>query len=74
MGKEVESYKLGNIQVTISETENPQKLEVDCNDGTYRSGFTIRRYEYENYKRHMNRKITTAYREQYEDSDSPGDQ
>jgi hypothetical protein len=66
MSKEVESYKLGNIQVVISDTDNPNKLNVDCNDGNYHSAFTVRRYEYENYKRHMNRKITDAYKKQYE--------
>lgn len=68
MSREVESYKLGNIQVVISETENENKLHVDCNDGTYHSEFTVRKYEYDNYKRHMNQKITTAYKNQYENS------
>jgi len=67
MGKEIESYKLGKVQVVISETEKSGKLHVDCNDGNYHSGFTVRRYEYENYKRHMNQKITLAYNKQYED-------
>lgn len=66
MGKEIESYKLGNVQVVISETEQDNKLQVDCNDGNYHSAFTVRRYEYENYKRHMNQKITIAYNKQYE--------
>lgn len=65
MPKEVESYKLGNIQVIITETESPNRLHVDCNDGEYHSEFTIRRYEYDNYKRHMNQKITLAYKKQY---------
>lgn len=68
MGKEVESYKLGSIQVVITESDKEKRLHVDCNDGTYHSEFTVRRYEYENYKRHMNKKITTAYKNQY-DSD-----
>lgn len=66
MGKEVESYKLGNIQVVITEAESNDKLHVDCNDGNFHSEFRVRRYEYENYKRHMNQKITTAYKNQYE--------
>lgn len=73
MSKEIESYKLGKVQVVISEKEDhPNKLQVDCNDGTYHSEFTIRRYEYENYKRHMNQKITLAYNKQHnkESSDS----
>ncbi len=65
MSKEVESYKLGNIEVVITETDDRNRLHVDCNDGTYHSGFTVRVYEYENYKRHMNQKITTAYKNQY---------
>lgn len=66
MGKEVESYKLGSIQVVISEDDKKNRLHVDCNDGTYHSEFTVRKYEYENYKRHMNKKISTAYKNQYE--------
>lgn len=66
MSKEVESYKLGDIQVVITETENPNRLHVDCNDGNFHSEFTVRVYEYENYKRHMNQKISTAYKKQYE--------
>lgn len=66
MSKEVESYKLGQVQVVITETDQPDKLNVDCNDGNYHSSFTVRRYEFENYKRHMNQKITLAYNKQYE--------
>lgn len=65
MSKEVESYKLGNIQVVITETEQENRLHVDCNDGNYHSEFTVRQYEYEYYKRHMNKKISTAYKKQY---------
>jgi len=65
MGTTVDTYKLGSIRVTITEAEHPQKLNVECNDGTYQSEFTIRRYEYENYKRHMNQRIKDAYKEQY---------
>lgn len=66
MPKQIDSYKLGNVQVTITETEDENRLSVDCNDGSYHSEFTVRRYEYENYKRHMNQKITLAYKKQYE--------
>ncbi len=66
MNKEVDSYKLGNIQVIVTETDQPNKLHVDCNDGTYHSGFTVRQYEFENYRRHMNQKITIAYNKQHE--------
>lgn len=66
MSSVVDSYKLGSIEVTITETEHPNKLKVDCNDGNYHSEFTIRKYEYENYKRHMNQRIRNAYQEQYD--------
>lgn len=61
----VESYKLGSIDVEITETEHPTKLRVVCNDGTYRSEFTVRKYEYKNYKRHMNQRIKNAYDDQH---------
>lgn len=65
MSSVIESYKLGEIAVEISETDHPNKLKVDCNDGNYHSEFTVRKYEYENYKRHMNQRIKNAYDEQY---------
>ncbi len=64
MGKVIEKYKLGQIQVEISETDDENRLFVDCNDGEYHSEFTVRRYEFENYKRHMNQKITNAFKAQ----------
>lgn len=70
MSKTIESYKLGNVEVVISETEQKDRLRVDCNDGTYHSEFTVRMYEYENYKRHMNQKIKLAYNKQHEEEGS----
>lgn len=68
MSTVVDSYKLGSIQVEISESgDHSNKLKVVCNDGNYRSEFTVRKYEYENYKRHMNQRITNAYKEQYKE-------
>ena len=63
----IESYKIGDIRVTISETDHPNKVNVDCNDGTYHSEFTIRKYEYKNYRRHMNQRIKNAYKSQHEE-------
>jgi hypothetical protein len=65
MSSVVDSYKLGPIEVTITEANHPNKLKVDCNDGNYHSEFTVRKYEYKNYKRHMNQRIRNAYEEQY---------
>lgn len=67
MNTVIDSYKLGSISVEINETDHPNKLKVVCNDGHYRSEFTVRKYEYEHYKRHMNQRITNAYNEQYEE-------
>lgn len=69
MPSPIESYKLGKIEVSINETDRANRLQVICNDGNYRSEFTIRRYEYEHYKRHMNQRIKNAYKEQYGDSE-----
>lgn len=66
MSTTIEQYLLGDVEVTIEETGHPQKLSVICNDGNYRSQFTIRKYEYQNYKRHMNQRIKNAYKEEYE--------
>ncbi|CAN5429428.1 hypothetical protein BH23BAC3_BH23BAC3_12850 [soil metagenome] len=69
MSRTIENYKLGKVKVVITETDKEGQLHVDCNDGNYHSEFTVRRYEYENYKRHMNQKITLAYNKQYKDGD-----
>jgi hypothetical protein len=69
MSSVIDSYKLGDIKVEISETDQSQKLKVDCNDGNYHSEFTIRKYEYKNYKRHMNQRIKNAYEDQYKDEE-----
>ena len=69
MAAQIDSYKLGSIRVIIEEDDRENKLKVTCNDGTYRSEFTIRRYEYENYKRHMNQRITNAYKQQHSEEE-----
>ena len=69
MAAQIDSYKLGSIQVVIKEADRKNKLNVTCNDGTYQSEFTIRKYEYENYKRHMNQRIKNAYKEQYKEEE-----
>lgn len=69
MSSTIEEYKLGDIEVLIEETDHPQKLSVTCNDGNYRSQFTIKRYEYNHYKRHMNQRIKNAYKDQYKEEE-----
>ena len=64
MSQQVAAYNIGNIEVTITETDEKDKLNVDCNDGTYHAAFTVRRYEYKNYKRHMNQRIKNAFDQQ----------
>lgn len=59
---EIQSYRLGNIQVTITETEKENKLKVKCFDGEYHSEFMISEYEFQNYRRLMNQRITQAYK------------
>ncbi len=61
MPQEIESYKLGKVQVTITESEKENKLNVHCFDGEFKSEFTVSRYEYENYKRLMNQRISRAF-------------
>lgn len=57
----IDSYKLGAIQVTVTTTDRPNRLNIECFDGEYRSEFTVTKYEFQNYKRLMNQRITQAY-------------
>ena len=57
----IESYKLGTIEVSISETDKENKLNVHCFNGEFKSEFTVSRYEFENYRRLMNQRISRAF-------------
>jgi hypothetical protein len=67
--KERDSYKLGKVQVTITETDRPNKLKVECFDGEYQSEFTVSEYEFTNYRRLMNQRITQAYKSAGEENE-----
>ena len=62
MAKIVESYSLGNIRVTVTETDKENKFLVECFDGEYKSGFMVSPYEFVHYRRLMNQKITEAFK------------
>lgn len=61
MSEPIESYKLGKIKVIITKDDRPNKLLVQCFDGEYKSEFTVSEYEFKNYRRLMNQRITDAY-------------
>lgn len=63
MSKLIESYKLGEIQVTI--TENPEiatKVDVVAVKDDREMRFTARFSEYEHYNRLMNRRISEHFK------------
>jgi len=66
MSEPIESYKLGNVQVTVTQADRPNKLLISCFDGEYKSEFTVSEYEFTNYRRLMNQRITEAYKSQRE--------
>ena len=61
MSEPIESYKLGKIKVTVTKDHRPNKLLVQCFDGEYKSEFTVSEYEFKNYRRLMNQRITDAF-------------
>ena len=62
MAEPIESYKLGSIQVTVTPGDRPNKLLISCFDGEFKSEFTVSEYEFTNYRRLMNQRITEAYK------------
>lgn len=62
MSDPIESYKLGKVQVTVTKGDRPNKLSIQCFDGEYKSEFTVSEYEFTNYRRLMNQRITEAYK------------
>lgn len=63
MSETVEIYKLGNIEVTVTRAARPNKLLIACFDGAFKAEFTVSEYEFQNYRRLLNQKITDAYKE-----------
>jgi hypothetical protein len=61
MSREIESYLLGKVRVVVTETDNPQRVHIHCNDGVHVHRFEARVYEYENYRRLMNQRITERF-------------
>ena len=61
MPEPIESYKLGKIQVTVTPADRPNKLLIDCFDGEFKSQFTVSEYEFKNYRRLMNQRISQSY-------------
>jgi len=62
MSEPINSYKLGKVQVTVVKADRPNKLRIQCFDGEYNSEFTVSEYEFTNYRRLMNQRITEAYK------------
>lgn len=60
----IEEYKLGKISVTVSESDQQNKVIIEATDHTNRLKFEATRYDYDNYNRLMNQKI----RQRFEDA------
>lgn len=64
------SYKLGPVSVTITPTKTEGRYEVRCQEGETVSTFTASEYELTHYRRHMNTKITQAFKAHRESAGS----
>ena len=63
MTEQIDSYKLGKVQVIVSRADRPNKLLIHCFDGEFKSEFIVSEYEFQNYRRLMNQRITDAYKQ-----------
>lgn len=62
MDEPIEQYKLGKVQVTVTPAERTNKLLISCFDGEFKAEFSVSKYEFENYRRLINQRITEAYK------------
>jgi hypothetical protein len=58
----IRTTHLGHVSVTITPTKNDGSYEVRCHEGDTVSTFTASEYELTYYRRHMNTKITQAFK------------
>lgn len=68
-----EHYQLGRIAVEIRPSSKPNRVDVVCDDGTFRSSFDISMYEATHYRRLMNQRITRAFKAQHALDEQNGD-
>lgn len=58
----LETYRLGDVAVEIHEGPRPGRRTVICSNDRFRSTFDVSEYEITHYRRHMNQKISQAFR------------
>lgn len=58
----LESYRLGDVSVEIRTGSRSGRLSVTCSNGRFKSSFEVSEYEAAHYRRHMNLRITEAFR------------
>lgn len=63
----IEEYSLGGIQVTIMQTGKQGRYYISCRDDEFQYEFKASKYEYENYKHLMNKRIKATF-EKYHNS------
>ena len=63
--EEIDSFKLGDINVVITESSKPDRYDVSCHDDQFKYEFSVRHYEYENYNKLMKSSIKRVFKEKY---------
>ncbi len=61
MNEVVDTYHIGKIEVTVTESERDGRYHIDCRQGEKHLGFEVRHSEYKNYHRLMNQRIKEAF-------------
>lgn len=61
MDEVLESYHIGKIAVTVTQSERSGRYHIDCREGEKHLGFEVKQSEYENYHRLMNQRIKEAF-------------
>lgn len=61
MDEVLETYKIGKIVVTVTNSERSGRYHIDCRQGEKHLAFDVRQSEYENYHRLMNQRIKEAF-------------
>lgn len=59
----IQTYLIGDIEVEVTEAKHPSKIHIKATRGTAKMEFDAKRYDFENYYRHMNQKIRQRFDE-----------
>ena len=67
----IQSYNIGDIEVVVTPAKNPDKVHIKAKRGKALMEFDAKKFDFQNYYRHMNQKIRQRFDEAGDENPKP---